>query len=120
MNASCPRWLRITDSGRPDSSGTRRSATASRYSTRSPLAALVAAVALLSTARVESRQAAIVVGLAPVFAIWLALRTSPWLLAFDVVAAGGLLVTGAALGSRSVWDMTMPAALERAWLTLLH
>lgn len=84
------------------------------------LAALVAAVALLSTGRVESRQAAVVVGLSPVFAVWLAVRMSPWLLVFDMAAAGALLVAGAALGSRSIWDMTMPAALERAWLTLLH
>jgi uncharacterized protein DUF4153 len=84
------------------------------------LAALVAAVALLSTGRVESRQATIVVGLTPVLAVWLALRTSPWLLAFDMAAAGALLLTGAALGSRSVWDMTVPATLERAWLTVLH
>ncbi len=39
MKASCPRWTRITDSGRSRSSGMMRSRTASRYSTRSLLVA---------------------------------------------------------------------------------
>src|SRR5689334_11324262 len=37
MNGSWPRRIRHTDSGRPASTGTNRSATKSRYSTRSPL-----------------------------------------------------------------------------------
>jgi hypothetical protein len=84
------------------------------------VAALVAAVALLGTDRLETRQARIVVALVPAFGIWLVVRSSPWLLAADVATVGALLLAGAALGPRSVWDMTMPAALERAWLAVLH
>src|SRR5687767_8438610 len=39
MNGSWPHKIRHTDSGRPASTGTNRSATKSRYSTRSPLMA---------------------------------------------------------------------------------
>src|ERR1051326_8111393 len=40
MNASWPRWTRITDSGLSRSTGMMRSRTASKYSTRSPFVAL--------------------------------------------------------------------------------
>jgi hypothetical protein len=75
----------------------------------------VATLALLRSGRLEQRSAVVLVALAPVFGGWLAVRTSPWLLPLDGLAALGLLVLGAALArGGSVRDLPPIALLERA------
>jgi hypothetical protein len=61
---------------------------------------LGASVALLMSGRVRQAEARAVVALAPVFGLWLMLRTSPWLLPFDFMAACTLLIAGASIGRR--------------------
>jgi hypothetical protein len=67
---------------------------------------LGASVALLTSGRVRQAEARAVVALAPVFGLWLMLRTSPWLLPFDFMAACTLLAVGATIGRRgSILDL---------------
>jgi hypothetical protein len=86
-------------------------------------ALLVAAVAagLLISGRVPSREARLCLLAAPVFGLGLFVRSSPWVVPLDVVAAGGLLVLGCSLarGGR-VLDLSLPAALARVVHALGH
>lgn len=60
------------------------------------------AAGLLAAGRPRSRQAWALTAAAPVFGVWLALRTSPWLLPLDVIAALGLLLL-AVRGGAAAW-----------------
>lgn len=71
----------------------------------------VAAIGLLATRPASSPQARTLIALAPVFGMWLFVRTSPWLLLPDLFVAGGLLMLGVTLGRRSLFDLTIPGAL---------
>jgi two-component system, OmpR family, sensor histidine kinase BaeS len=59
-----------------------------------------ASVALLASGRIRQAEARALVLVAPLFGVWLMLRTSPWLLPFDFMAACALLVVGASIGRR--------------------
>jgi two-component system sensor histidine kinase BaeS len=85
------------------------------------LLVLATSAALLASRRLRTRQARLLVALAPLFGIWFALRTSGWLLPLDVVAAFGLLVLGVSLSSGgSVADLPLAGLLSRAWHATLH
>lgn len=77
---------------------------------------VLATAALLASGRLASVQSRVLVALVPLFAVWLAIRTSPWLLVVDVVVASGLILAGVAsstsgrLTAYGLRDMaTMPA-----------
>lgn len=73
-------------------------------------------LALAWTGRIRNPQAMAAVALAPAFGIFLALRMSPWLLPLDIAVAIGLLAVGASFAERgSVFDITIPDTLLRAW-----
>ncbi|MGH9188630.1 MAG: DUF4153 domain-containing protein [Acidimicrobiales bacterium] len=85
------------------------------------LAVLVAAAGLVGSGRVANPQARALAATAPLFGVWLALRTSPWLIAPDVLAAGGLLLVAASLArGGSVLDLTFPRAAVRAAIAAVH
>jgi len=86
-------------------------------------AALVVATsaALLASGRLRTRQSRVLVGLASLFGVWLALRSSGWLLPLDLVAAFGLLVLGASLSSGgSVANLPLANLVARGWHAGLH
>ena len=86
-------------------------------------ALLIAALAagLLGAGRLRTRQAWLLAAAAPVFGIWLALRTSPWLLPLDVIAALGLLVLAAGLArGGSVWDLPAARLVVRGGAAVWH
>jgi hypothetical protein len=84
------------------------------------LVALVAGGLLLS-GRVANPLAPALAAGAVVFGVFLAVRTSPWLLPLDVLAVGGLLVLAASFASGgSVLDLTVPAAVTRAVHAVAH
>jgi len=84
------------------------------------LVALVAA-ALVASRRVVNPQALALLGTAVAFGACLAVRTSPWLIPFDILAIGGLLVLAASLGrGGSVFDLTIPAVVARGLHALAH
>jgi hypothetical protein len=75
----------------------------------------VAAAALLASGRLHTRSARLATAAAPLFGAWLAIRTSPWLVPLDVLAAGGLLALGASLArGGSLADLTIPRVVLRA------
>jgi hypothetical protein len=57
---------------------------------------VLASLGLLGSGRLVSGQSRTLVALAPVFAMWLAIRASPWLIVLDAVVASGLLLVGIA------------------------
>jgi hypothetical protein len=78
------------------------------------LAVLIAAAGLVVTSRPANRQAWSVAAAAPLFGVWLAVRTSAWLLPLDVLAAGGLLVLAATLArGGSVTDLGLGQLVTR-------
>jgi hypothetical protein len=84
------------------------------------LVAVVAAV-LLASGRLVTSSARLTVAAAPLFGAWLALRTSPWLIPLDVLAAGGLLALGASLArGGSLADLTLPRVVLRSLHAGLH
>jgi hypothetical protein len=71
--------------------------------------------AMLIGSRVRNPQAVALAASAPLFAVWLALRTSVWLLPLDVIAATALLALAASLSrGGSLWDLSIPQAAARA------
>lgn len=82
---------------------------------------VVVAAGLAATRRVANPQALGLLGAAVAFGACLAVRTSPWLIPFDVLAVGGLLVLAASLGrGGSLFDLTVPAVVARALHALAH
>src|SRR5207247_9046224 len=57
---------------------------------------------------------------APLFGMWLFLRTSPWLLIPDLVVVAGLIGLGVSLGRGSLLDMTIPSAVARIIQVMAH
>lgn len=85
------------------------------------LAVVVAAAGLVGSGRLANPQARALAALAPLFGMWLALRTSPWLLGPDILAAGGLLLVAASHArGASVLDLTLPRAGVRAAVAAIH
>lgn len=75
----------------------------------------VMVLGLFASGRLTNPHGMALVGAALLFAPWLSLRTSPWLVPLDVAAAGGLLVAGCSLATAgSVVDLTIPRAAIRA------
>lgn len=64
------------------------------------IAILVIAAVLLFSGTLESKTSRVLVGLAPVFGLWVTIRASAPLIAFDLLAVLGLLVLGVALSKR--------------------
>lgn len=74
-----------------------------------------AALAIVVGARTVSRQAHAVLVLAVAIGASLSLRSSPWLVPLDVVAAGGLLVAGALLSREGdLRDLDVTRFVQRA------
>jgi hypothetical protein len=75
----------------------------------------VAAATLLASGRLHTWSARLATAAAPLFGAWLAIRTSPWLVPLDALAAGGLLALGASLArGGSLADLTIPRVALRA------
>jgi hypothetical protein len=75
----------------------------------------VTAVGLLVAARPTNPQAIALIAAAPLFGVWLFLRTTEWVLPFDVLAAGALFALGAAYArGGSLLDLSLPAAVMHA------
>ncbi len=83
---------------------------------------VVAVVAgVLASGRVDSVEAACVVGAAVPFGVFLALRTSPWLLPLDILAIAGLLLLGTSLaGGGRLFDLPIPHVAVRALHAFAH
>jgi len=82
---------------------------------------MVVAAGLAATRRVANPQALGLLGAAVAFGACLAVRTSPWLIPFDVLTVGVLLVLAASLGrGGSLFDLTVPAVVARALHALAH
>ncbi len=79
------------------------------------LCVLFGVAILLGSGRVENGHGRALLGVVPLFAAWLALRTSPWLASLNVMACAGLLFLGAALArSGSIWDLSVPRLVLRS------
>lgn len=77
--------------------------------------------ALLASGRLRTLDATLLVAAAPLFGMWLAVRTSDWLLPLDGLAAVGLLVLGTSLSSGgSFFDLTVPAVGHRLGVAARH
>lgn len=86
-------------------------------------AALVSAVAaaLVLSGRLVNPAARVLALAAPVFAMALAMRTSPWLVGPDVVAAAALLVLACSLARRGdPLDLTLPSLVTRGVVATTH
>jgi len=78
-------------------------------------------VGFLVVGRPASRQARGLIGAAAVFGVFLAVRSSPWLVPLDVLAVAGLLVLGASLArGGSVLDLPVSGLLARAVHAVVH
>lgn len=78
------------------------------------VAIAVACVALAASGRLRTRQAIVLVASAPLFAIWLVLRASFWLLPLNVIAACGLVLLAVSLSSGgTMWNLSVPAVVAR-------
>lgn len=85
------------------------------------LLVLATSAALLACRWLRTRQARLLVALAPLFGGWLALRTSGWLLPLDLVAAFGLLALGVSLSAGgTLANLPFTGLLARAWHFTLH
>lgn len=83
---------------------------------------VVAVVAgVLASGRVVGVEAACVVGAAVPFAVFLSVRTSPWLLPLDIMVIAGLLLLGASLsGGGRFFDLPLPSLAVRSLHALGH
>ncbi|MGH9008694.1 MAG: DUF1361 domain-containing protein [Acidimicrobiia bacterium] len=89
------------------------------------LSAAILVVAVAATFIVVVRpagwQAGGLVGAAAVFAAFLAVRSSPWLVPLDVLVIGGVLVLGASLArGGSILDLPISGLLARAVHAVVH
>lgn len=79
------------------------------------VAAVTAVAVLALSGRLAQTQARLVAAFVPVFAAFLVLRMSPWLLLPDLGAIAALLVVAASFGREGdLFDLTIPGALTRA------
>jgi hypothetical protein len=78
------------------------------------LCIFLASAALILSGRLRTRAAIACVAVAPLFGVWLSIRSSDWLIPFDVIASCALVALGASLGSgASFWDLTVPRVVAR-------
>ncbi|MFN2590648.1 MAG: DUF4153 domain-containing protein [Actinomycetota bacterium] len=85
------------------------------------LLVVVVSAGMLASRRVMNPQAALLVGLAPPYAVWLAFRASPWLVLPDLAVVIALLVFGASLRDRgSLFDLGFRDALRRTVHAATH
>lgn len=85
------------------------------------LLTVVTAALLVASGQLVSVESRVLVGLAPVFGVWAALRGSGWLLPLDLVAAFGLLLLGVSLSrGGSVTDLRFVGLVSRGWHAFLH
>ena len=76
---------------------------------------------LLASGRLVSVQSKVLVALAPVFGVWVMLRSSDWLLPLDLIAAFGLLLLGVSLSrGGSVADLRLGNLAGRLLHAFLH
>ncbi|HZN13705.1 MAG TPA: DUF4173 domain-containing protein [Acidimicrobiales bacterium] len=76
---------------------------------------------LLGSGRVVSRESRLLVGAAPLFAMWVMFRTSPWLAPLDLLTAFGLLLLGCSVASGGTLTDTRLGQLgARAWHAVGH
>ena len=76
---------------------------------------------VLASGRVHGAQAGALVAATALFGVFLSVRMSPWLLPFDILAIGGLLVLGASLArGGSLFDLPLPSLAMRALHALGH
>ena len=79
------------------------------------LLVLAVGAGLLASRRATSVHGQVLIAATPLFGLFLSLRMSAWLIPFDVMAIGSLLVMGVALArAGSALDLTVPSALARA------
>jgi hypothetical protein len=79
------------------------------------------AAAFLVAGRPAGWQTRGLVGAAAVFGVFLAVRSSPWLVPLDVLVVAGLLVLGASLArSGSILDLPLSGLLARAVHAVVH
>jgi hypothetical protein len=86
-------------------------------------AVLVAGVSgiLWRSGRLKSRESRLIVAGAPLFAAWVMVRTSPWLVPLDLLVAFGLLALGCSLASGgSLTDTRLGALAARVWHAAGH
>jgi hypothetical protein len=87
-----------------------------RFGLAASLTFVIAAVALVWVGRLAQPQSRVLSGFAVVFAGWLALRASPWLLWPDLLAALGLLGVAGSLARRgSIYDLGAADVAARAF-----
>lgn len=85
------------------------------------LLVVVAMGALLGSGRIANPHAQLLALAAPMFGMWLALRSSPWLVPLDLLAASGLLAAGASLArGGSVVDQPPRSVVGRVVHGTLH
>ncbi len=85
------------------------------------LLVVVVAGGLVASGRVTNRQSRAMAAAATVFGLCLSVRTSPWLLPLDVLAAGGLLVLAASLAEGgNVLDLPFPSVAVRGLGAAVH
>ncbi|MPZ88856.1 MAG: DUF4173 domain-containing protein [Nitriliruptorales bacterium] len=78
------------------------------------LAVVIMAAGLVVAGRPANRQAWALSAAAPLFGVWLAVRTSPWLVPLDIMAALGLLLLASSLArGGSVTDLGFGQAFAR-------
>jgi hypothetical protein len=79
------------------------------------LTIVVACVGLMASGRLRNPQAIVLVAAAPLFGVWLTIRSSVWLSPLNIVAACGLVLLAVSLSSGgSMWDLSMPSVVARA------
>lgn len=80
-----------------------------------------ATAVLLASGRLASRESKLLVAAAPAFGVWVAVRTSPWLVPLDLLAALVLLFLGSSLASGgSLTNTTFAGLRARTWHALGH
>lgn len=79
------------------------------------LAIGVACLGLAATGRVRDRQSILLLAAVPLFAVWLVLRASGWLIPLNVIASCGLVLLACSLSTGgSLWDVSLPSVAARA------
>ncbi len=85
------------------------------------VAGAAASAALLASGRIVRPQAQLLIGVAPAFTVWLALRASPWLVPLDVIAALAVFALGVTLArSGSLFDLAPRNLADRGLHSLAH
>lgn len=79
------------------------------------LAIVTASIGLAASGRVRNRQSIVLLAAVPLFAVWLVLRASEWLIPLNVMASCGLVLLACSLSAGgSLWDLSIPSVAARA------